>query len=167
MTTPRRPNSPPWTPEQLAEATALYAEGYGCVTIGRALGCPSTTAFYRLRGAGVVVRPREAASRRRLGRRIVPDSTVDEWVREYQAGSTAEAIAERHGCGTTTVYRYLQERPGVVRVRSRGAAPWCAEALRLKRRGMTWVQIGARYGRDASHVAKECKRAILEKRVRA
>jgi 5-methylcytosine-specific restriction endonuclease McrA len=51
----------------------------------------------------------------------VPDGQVEEWIRRYEAGESALAIAQATGYGHQTVWRYLRERGVELRGRAKVA----------------------------------------------
>lgn len=95
-----------------------------------------------------------------------PAATLDEARRRYEGGESIASVARAIGRPPASLWHQLR-RAGV-RLRPRNPKAYtAAAALKLKRRGWTWKEIGQRFGVSRDTARQVCTRAILAGRARA
>lgn len=96
--------------------------------------------------------------KRRVVRRLTR-SEVDQLVALYLAGNSAPALAKQFGIHTTTAFQHLERRGVPRRVNTRKLNDeQAAEIRNLHKIGLTYVELGRRYGVHPRTVRREIDR---------
>jgi len=104
---------------------------------------------------GAVLRPLLTDGKRRRVRQLSAVE-VDELVKAYRAGSSAQVLADQFVIHRTTVLLHLERRGVPRRVNKRKMNDEQVEEMRqLRRLGLSYNELGRRYGVSADTVKRE------------